>query len=178
MYLSKQSMERKFGRRGAGRDATRSFPTGRAGRFFPYRDVESYLDYQAESFIDRFDANAYLHLSRAMDNYDLAAGFDGDADALAAFDGEALVMSFTADWQFTVGQAEQLAESMRSVDTSVAHHVVDSDHGHDAFLVEPEAVGPPLADFLADGIAGGAVTDTGGDADTGERFAPVHSDLF
>jgi len=178
MYLSKQSMERKFGRRGAGRDATRSFPTDRAGRFFPYRDVESYLDYQAESFVDRFDANAYLHLSRAMDNYDLAAGFDSDADALAAFDGEALVMSFTADWQFTVGQAEQLAESMRSVDTSVAHHVVDSDHGHDAFLVEPEAVGPPLADFLTDGIAGGAVTDTGGDADTGERFAPVHSDLF
>jgi homoserine O-acetyltransferase len=177
MYLSKDSMERKFGRRGAGRDAVRSFPTDPAGNFFPYRDVESYLDYQAETFVDRFDANAYLYLTRAMDNYDLGAGFESDADALAAFDGEALVMSFTADWHFTVAQAEDLAASMREARVDVAHHVVESDHGHDAFLVEPESVGPPLADLLAEGIDGTAITDTGGDVDTGETFAPVHSDL-
>ena len=177
MYLSKESMDRKFGRRGAGRDAARSFPTDPAGQFFPYRDVESYLDYQAETFVERFDANAYLYLTRAMDSYDLAAGFESDADALAAFDGEALVMSFTADWHFTVAQAEELAAAMRRADVGVAHHVVDSDHGHDAFLVEPESVGPPLADFLAEGIAGNAVTDTGGDVDTDDAFAPVHSDL-
>jgi homoserine O-acetyltransferase (EC 2.3.1.31) len=86
-------------------------------------------------------------------------------------------MSFTADWHFTVGQAEELAAAMRRAEVGVAHHVVDSDHGHDAFLVEPESVGPPLADFLADGIAGNAVTDTGGDVDTDDTFAPVHSDL-
>ena len=177
MYLSKGSMERKFGRRAARRDTARSFPVDPAGDFFPYRDVESYLDYQAETFVDRFDANAYLYLSRAMDNYDLAAGFESDADALAAFDGEALVMSFTADWHFTVDQAEDLAGAMRDAGVDVAHHVVDSDHGHDAFLVEPDNVGPPLADFLADGVDGAAVTDTGGDADTDDSFAPVHTDL-
>ncbi|MFB6308890.1 MAG: homoserine O-acetyltransferase, partial [Haloarculaceae archaeon] len=136
MYFSKASMNRRFGRRAATREYERAFPTDPAGRFFPYRDVESYLDYNATKFVERFDANSYLYLTRAMDNYDLAAGFESDADALAAFDGEALVMSFTGDWHFTTEQCERLAESMRRTDTAVAHHVVDSDYGHDAFLVE------------------------------------------
>jgi len=179
MYLSKASMDRKFGRRSAGRDAVRSFPTDPAAGFFPYRDVESYLDYQAETFVDRFDANSYLYLTRAMDNYDLSARFESDAAALAAFDGEALVMSFTADWHFTPAQAEDLADALRAAGADVAHHVVDSDHGHDAFLVEPENVGPPLAGFLADGVDSTAVTDTGGDReDVGNEFAPVHTSLF
>jgi homoserine O-acetyltransferase len=178
MYLSKASMERKFGRRAAGRDAVRSFPTDPAAGFFPYRDVESYLDYQAETFVERFDANSYLYLTRAMDNYDLSAGFESDSDALAAFDGEALVMSFTADWHFTTAQAEALADAMREADVDVAHHVVDSDHGHDAFLVEPENVGPPVDAFLAEGLAGGPITDTDDDAEEGREFAPVHTSLF
>jgi homoserine O-acetyltransferase len=179
MYLSKASMEQKFGRRAAGRDAARSFPTDPAAGFFPYRDVESYLDYNAESFVERFDANSYLYLTRAMDNYDLAAGFESDEDALAAFDGEALVMSFTADWHFTAAQAEELAEALREADVAAAHHLVESDHGHDAFLVEPESVGPPLSDFLADGVEGTAVTDTDEPPeDDDPSFAPVHTSLF
>jgi homoserine O-acetyltransferase len=178
MYLSKASMERKFGRRAAGRDAARTYPADAAASFFPYRDVESYLDYQGEQFAERFDANTYLYMTRAMDNYDLAAGFEDDAHALAAFEGEAMIMSFTADWHFTVGQAESLAESMRAADVDVAHHVVESDHGHDAFLVEPENVGPPLADFLADGVQGSAVTDTEDDPPEDTDFAPVHTSLF
>jgi homoserine O-acetyltransferase len=114
-----------------------------------------------------------------MDNYDLSAGFESDEDALAAFEGEALVMSFTADWHFTPAQAEDLADALRAADADVAHHVVDSDHGHDAFLVEPESVGPPLSDFLADGVAGNAVTDTEEPPeDDGRSFAPVHTSLF
>jgi homoserine O-acetyltransferase len=178
MYLSKSSMEQKFGRRSAGRDAARTFPTDPAAGFFPYREVESYLDYQAEKFVDRFDANSYLYLTRAMDNYDLSQGFESDADALAAFDGEALVMSFTADWHFTTAQAETLADAMREADVDVAHHVVDSDHGHDAFLVEPEKVGPPLRAFLEDGTDGTAVTDTDEDFEPDSEFAPVHTSLF
>ncbi|WP_135366387.1 homoserine O-acetyltransferase MetX [Halosimplex halophilum] len=179
MYLSKASMEQKFGRRAAGRDAARSFPTDPAAGFFPYRDVESYLDYNAESFVERFDANSYLYLTRAMDNYDLSAGFESDEDALAAFDGEALVMSFTADWHFTPTQAEELADALRAADVAVAHHLVESDHGHDAFLVEPESVGPPLSDFLADGVEGTAVTDTDEPPeDDDPSFAPVHTSLF
>jgi len=166
MYLSKASMEQKFGRRAAGRDAVRSFPTDPAASFFPYRDVESYLDYNAGKFAERFDANSYLYLTRAMDNYDLAQGFEDDADALAAFDGEALVMSFTADWHFTVRQAAALADAVRETGAEVSHHVVDSDHGHDAFLVEPGNVGPPLSDFLEDGVEGAAVTDAGGEIDS------------
>jgi homoserine O-acetyltransferase len=181
MYLSKDSMARKFGRRSAGRDAAGEiFPTDPAAGFFPYRDVESYLDYQADTFVGGFDANSYLYLTRAMDNYDLAAGYEGDAAALAAFDGEALILSFTGDWHFTVAQAEALAAAFREAGSQTAHHVIESDHGHDAFLVEPEKVGPPLADFLADGVAGQAVTDTDTDADEDDdkEFAPVHVGLF
>jgi homoserine O-acetyltransferase len=114
-----------------------------------------------------------------MDNYDLAAGYEGDGEALAAFDGEALVLSFTGDWHFTTSQAERLAGAFRESGSPTAHHVIESDHGHDAFLVEPEKVGPPLADFLADGVTGRAVTDTDDDdGDANEEFAPVHVGLF
>ncbi|MDS0296116.1 homoserine O-acetyltransferase MetX [Halogeometricum luteum] len=182
MYLSKASMERKFGRRAAGRDAQReSFPTDPAAAYFPYRDVESYLDYQAEKFVERFDANSYLYLTRAMDDYDLAEGYESDADALAAFEGETLLLSFTGDWHFTTEQSESLAESLRELDAPVAHHVVESDHGHDAFLVEPEKVGPPLRDFLDAGVEGRAIHDTEEEPESlpdDRDFAPVHSSLF
>jgi len=178
MYLSKASMERKFGRRAAGRDARRTFPTDPAGAFFPYRDVESYLDYNAEKFTERFDANSYLYLTRAMDNYDLAAGYESDADALGAFDGEALVMSFTADWHFTSQQSESVADALRETGADAVHHVIDSDHGHDAFLVEPDNVGPPLSDFLEAGVAGKAVTDSVVEDTEVSDFAPVHNSLF
>ncbi|UPM43830.1 homoserine O-acetyltransferase MetX [Halocatena salina] len=178
MYLSKDSMDGKFARRAAGRDSLRdTFPVDSAAGFFPYRDVESYLDYQAERFIERFDANSYLYLTRAMDNYDLASGYESNTDALAAFDGKALCISFTGDWHFTVDQSETVAQAFRATSTDVAHHIIDSDHGHDAFLVEPEKVGPPLADFLADGVRGSAVTDTATEEDE-RAFAPVHTSLF
>ncbi|UPW02079.1 homoserine O-acetyltransferase [Halorussus gelatinilyticus] len=174
-YLSKESMDRKFGRRSAGRAAMADAfaPDDPAGEYFPYREVESYLDYQAEKFVERFDATSYLYLTRAMDHYDLSSGYDSDADALAGFSGEALVISFTGDWHFTVEQSERLADAFETAGIDAAHHVVESDHGHDAFLVEPEEVGPPLRDFLAAGVEGRAVSD----ADERE-FAPVHASLF
>ncbi|SFS32849.1 homoserine O-acetyltransferase MetX [Halostagnicola kamekurae] len=178
MYLSKASMARKFGRRSAGREATREKPTDPAGAFFPYREVESYLDYQAEKFTERYDANSYLYLTRAMDDFDLAAGYESDADALAAFEGELLVLSFTGDWHFTVEQAEVLADACRDAGVAVSHHVIESDHGHDAFLVEPEKVGPPLSALLSAGLDGRAITDTAEEEDEPEAFAPVHTSLF
>jgi homoserine O-acetyltransferase len=179
MYLSKDSMDAKFGRRAAGMDAARDvFPMDPAAGFFPYRDVESYLDYQGEKFAGRFDANSYLYLTRAMDNYDLSAGYESDADALAAFGGEALVVSYTGDWHFTVEQSESLADAFRTAGARTAHHVIDSDHGHDAFLVEPDKTGPPLADFLDAGVRGSAVTNTKDDDEETSEFAPVHTSLF
>ncbi|MFC7059107.1 hypothetical protein [Halovenus salina] len=88
-----------------------------------------------------------------MDAYDLAEDRGSAAEALAEFDGEALVVSFTGDWHFTVEQAEHLTAAFREGGTAVRHRVVESDHGHDAFLVETEQVGPLLAEFLADGTA-------------------------
>ncbi|WP_254536155.1 homoserine O-acetyltransferase MetX [Halomarina litorea] len=179
MYLSKDSMEAKFGRRVAGRDGERdTFPADPAAAFFPYRDVESYLDYQAERFVERFDANSYLYLTRAMDDYDLAAGHASDEAALAAFNGEALCLSYTGDWHFTVEQSETVAEAFRASDSPVAHHVVESDHGHDAFLVEPGKLAAPLRDFLAKGVRGTAVRDTAGNYESESDFAPVHASLF
>ena len=146
MYLSKESMADKFGRE----DTDGSRPVSDdAAAFFPYRAVESYLDYQAEQFVSRFDANAYLYLIRAMDAYDLAAGAESDAAALTGFDGEALVLSFTGDWHFTTAQAADLTAAMQAADIDVQHRIIDSEYGHDAFLVEPESVGPPIAGALA-----------------------------
>ncbi len=116
-------------------------------------------------------------MTRAMDDFDLSAGYEGDADALAAFEGELLLLSFTGDWHFTVEQSEALAEAAREADVNVAHHVVESDHGHDAFLVEPEKVGPPLSALLEDGLKGRLITDTD-DEDDSDSFAPVHTSLF
>ncbi|THE65378.1 homoserine O-acetyltransferase [Salinadaptatus halalkaliphilus] len=178
MYLSKASMSRKFGRRSAGRETVREEPPDSAAAFFPYREVESYLDYQAEKFVDRFDANSYLYMTRAMDDFDLSAGYESDADALAAFEGELLVLSFTGDWHFTVEQAETVADAAREANVDIAHHVVESDHGHDAFLVEPEKVGPPLSELLSAGLAGRTITDTDSSDDETESFAPVHTSLF
>ena len=162
-YLSKTSLNDRFGRRAAERVITAiDDPTADA---FPYRDVVSYLDYNAERFTERFDANSYLYLLRAMDEYDLARGAGSDAAALAGFDGEALVVSYTGDWHFTVEQAETLATAFEHAGAAVSHRVVDSDYGHDAFLVEPETVGAPLSAFL-----------DGGAEKAG--FAPVHASLF
>ncbi len=154
MYLSKDSMRDKFGRRSARRDPSDGAPVtdDPTADFFPYRDVESYLDYQAEKFVERFDPNSYLYLLRAMDEYDLAAGYESDADALAAYDGEALVISFTGDWHFTVEQSESLTDAFEEAGADVEHHVIESDYGHDAFLVEPEKIGPPLRSFLGTGV--------------------------
>jgi homoserine O-acetyltransferase/O-succinyltransferase len=178
MYLSKASMTRKFGRRAAGRETVRESPPDPAGAFFPYREVESYLDYQAEKFTDRFDANSYLYLTRAMDDFDLSAGYESDADALAAFEGELLLLSFTGDWHFTVEQSEAVAEAARGAGVEVAHHVVESDHGHDAFLVEPEKVGPPLSELLSTGLEGRMISDTAPESSGDDSFAPVHTSLF
>ncbi|MFD1513822.1 homoserine O-acetyltransferase MetX [Halomarina rubra] len=183
-YLSKDSMDDRFGRRSATRGQSENgaeFSSDPGAAFFPYRDVESYLDYNADRFTERFDANAYLYLTRAMDEFDLAAGYRDLADALAAFDGEVLCLSYTGDWHFTVAQGERIAEAFRASGTSVAHTVIDSEYGHDAFLAHPETLDAPLRDFLSDGVRGGAVRDDGSEHATDDdrpRFAPVHASLF
>jgi homoserine O-acetyltransferase len=176
-YLSKESMGRRFGRDEASTEPASSLPPDDSGAASgPYRDVESYLDYKASSFVERFDANAYLTLLRSMDDYDLAAGVESDADALADFDGEALVLSFTGDWHFTVDQARSLATTFREVGADVAHDVVDTDYGHDAFLVETDRVGPPLSSFLGEGVPAltGPSSETVSESEIGATEPGMH----
>ena len=180
MYLSKSSMRRRFGRRAAADPPTPADPVtatrqpGAVGDT-PYRAAASYLDYNAARFVERFDANSYLLLLRAMDDYDLAAGHGSDAAALADFDGEALVCSLTGDWHFTVGAAAQLARAFRDAGAAVDHCVLDTDYGHDAFLTDPDLVGPPLSAFLRGGVS--AVDDCAAavdaDATDGDRSSPL-----
>jgi len=145
-YLSKSSMENRFGRRAADRMlAGFDDPTAEA---FDYKDVASYLDYNAEKFTDRFDANSYLYLLRAMDEYDLAAGYNSAAEALAGFDGSVLVLSYTGDWQFTLEQGLELANAFEAAGATVDFERIVDDYGHDAFLARPETVIEPLTDFL------------------------------
>lgn len=157
MYLSKASMRRRFGRRVAADPPTPSTPTPAtrqpdAVADTPYRAAASYLDYNAARFVERFDANSYLLLLRAMDDYDLAAGHGSDAAALAGFDGEALVVSLTGDWHFTVEAAGRLARAFHDAGAVVDHQVLETDYGHDAFLTDPDLVGPPLSAFLDGGL--------------------------
>jgi len=180
MYLSKASMRRRFGRREAADPPTPAAPTAATRQptvlaASPYRAVASYLDYNAARFVRRFDANSYLRLLRAMDDYDLAAGHGSDAAALADFDGEALVCSLTGDWHFTVEAATRLAGAFDDAGAAVDHCVLETDYGHDAFLTEPGLVGPPLSAFLDGGVA--AVGDCGaaavdGDGDDRGRGRP------
>lgn len=148
-YLSAEAMEQRFGRSPARvGDRFDLFQSGPSEADRPYRDVESYLDYNAKEFVKRFDANSYFYLLDAMDSYDLAAGYDDDAAALAGFTGEVLVVSITGDWHFTTEQSASLTDAFARAGVSVTHHRIDSDYGHDAFLVEPDRIGPPLAEFL------------------------------
>lgn len=165
-YRSKESMDDQFGRRTADCPPRKLAPDALGDATDDdYREVESYLDYNARSFVERFDANSYLRLTRAMEDYDLAAGCASDADALAEFDGEALVVSITGDWHFTTDQGEALAAAFRDAGAETTHRVVESDYGHDAFLACPELIGPSLRRFL------GRRRNRG-------SFAPVHASLF
>lgn len=145
-YLSDRGMARKFGRaREAG-----GAPAYSLDREF---QVERYLDHQASSFVRRFDANSLIYLTKAMDYCDLAAGHASLADALAPCRAAFLLLSFSSDWLYPPAQLEEVAEAVRAARTGgepeVAHHVIASDHGHDAFLLEHREQAPIISRFLA-----------------------------
>ncbi len=132
-YLSEEALHRKFGRNLQER-AAKSFS------FNADFQVESYLRYQGSTFVDRFDANSYLYITRAMDYFDLAAEFD---DVLAAaFRGTKTrfcVVSFTSDWLYPTRESKQIVHALNAVAANVSFVEIESDKGHDAFLLdEPE----------------------------------------
>ena len=140
-YLSSTSMRQKFGRELRERkDQDHLFD----GEF----EVESYLNYKGQSFVERFDANSYLYISKAMDAYDLAARFGGLREAFGQTKAKFLVVSFTSDWLFPPYQSEEITRTLMSVDKEVSYCCIESDYGHDAFLLESGSMARLVRGFL------------------------------
>ncbi|MEN9352960.1 MAG: Homoserine O-acetyltransferase [Fibrobacterota bacterium] len=156
-YLSSEGMDRKFGRQ--------IKPSAQPERFHTAFEVESYLDYQGRKFVQRFDANAYLRITHAMDNFDLAAtyGTSAPADGASADPrkhhrmrlGEAfarsrcsyLIVALKSDWLFPSSHSWEMAEVLLELERNVSFCELDGDGGHDGFLIEAEA--KPLEALLA-----------------------------
>lgn len=142
-YLSDKSMEQKFGRRLQERD-NYSFDFGRNFQ------VESYLEYQGQRFVERFDANSYLYISRAMDYFDLSNKGDGDlSKALSEVKSTFLVVSFSSDWLFPSEASREIVKALRNNNVEVSYCDIKSEYGHDAFLLESETLGKLISGFLA-----------------------------
>lgn len=141
-YLSDISMDEKFGRK-LQESENYSFD-------FRYNfKVESYLKYQGEKFVERFDANSYLYLSRAMDYFDLSARAGGDLSAtMSKVKSDYLVVSFTSDWLFPPYQSKEIVRALQNNSIGVTYCNINSAYGHDAFLLEAEVLGRLISDFL------------------------------
>mgnify|MGYP000167807536 FL=1 len=136
-YMSADNMSDRFGRE------------LRQGSFDPDDDeqpifqVESYLRYQGSQFATRFDANTYVLMTRALDRFDLAATSDGDlAKALEHASAEFLILSFSSDWRFSPARSREITTALLAAGKRVTYSNLESDAGHDAFLLED-------ADYIA-----------------------------
>jgi homoserine O-acetyltransferase len=112
--------------------------------------VESYLRHQGMTFVDRFDANSYLYLSRAMDYFDLAADHGGVlADAFKGSKTRFCVVSFTSDWHFPTEESRALVHALNASGASVSFVEIDTDKGHDAFLLDEPELFSAIGGFVA-----------------------------
>lgn len=128
-YMSDESMREKFGRRLRNRE---EFSFGFDTDF----EVESYLRYRGTQFVNRFDANSYLYITKAMDYFDLSNGARSLAAALEAARSRFLVISFTSDWLYPSYQSQEIVTALRSRNHDVTYCELSSSYGHDAFLVD------------------------------------------
>jgi homoserine O-acetyltransferase len=141
-YLSEPALHRKFGRNLQGRNRV-SFG------FDADFQVESYLRHQGITFVERFDANSYLYITRAMDYFDLAAEHGGSLPA--AFAGPQprfCVISFTSDWLFPTSESRALVHALNAVAANVSFVEIETDKGHDAFLLHEPELFATLRGFL------------------------------
>ena len=146
-YLSEQALTRKFGRRlqNAPKDSREAISL--FGEMF---EVESYLRHQGSTFVQRFDANSYLTITRAMDYFDLAADYQGDvANDFRGTKTRFLLVSFTSDWLFPTAECRSIARALKRAGANVSFVEIPSDKGHDAFLLDEPDFHRTLAGFLA-----------------------------
>jgi homoserine O-acetyltransferase len=141
-YLSEAALQRKFGRE-LQRD-------GLSWGFDADFQVESYLRHQGLSFVDRFDANSYLYITRAMDYFDLAAGHGGAlAEAFrSARDVRFCIFSFTSDWLYPTTESRLIVRALNAAGARASFLEIDSDKGHDAFLLDEPVLRAALGGFL------------------------------
>ena len=132
-YLSNDDMAEKFGRKLRNAAETNEY----AFDFGVDFEIESYLRYQGDKFSEYFDANTYLLITKALDYFDPARGFNGDlTKALAATSAQFMVVSFTTDWRFSPERSREIVEALVSNRRRVTYAEIDAPHGHDAFLLE------------------------------------------
>jgi len=141
-YLSETSMRAKFGRRLQDRE--------RYGYEFGTEfQVESYLKYHGNRFTQRFDANSFLYITKALDYFDLSLGRPDLADAFTDVRAKFLVLSYSSDWLYPPEQSEELVRALLGSGVDATYVKIQSDYGHDAFLLEVERLGELTRDFLA-----------------------------
>jgi homoserine O-acetyltransferase len=141
-YLSDAALHRKFGRELQDRKA----PTFGFDADF---QVESYLRHQGSIFVERFDANSYLYITRAMDYFDLGADYEGVlANAFRGAKTRFCIVSFTSDWLFPTSDARQMVHALNAAGASVSFAEIVTDKGHDAFLLEEPELFQIVRGFL------------------------------
>ena len=146
-YLSESALHRKFGRALQDRsNVTYGFDAD--------FQVESYLRYQGQSFVERFDANSYLYITRAIDYFDLAADYDGVlANAFRGVETRFCVISFTSDWLYPTSENRAIVRALAAAAANVSFVEVVSDKGHDAFLLDEPNMFETLRGFLSGAAA-------------------------
>jgi homoserine O-acetyltransferase/O-succinyltransferase len=141
-YMSDDSMREKFGRRLRGKDNF-SFA------FDVDFEVESYLRYRGGEFVNRFDANSYLYITKAMDYFDITNGSGSMAAALEPARARFLVISFSSDWLYPSYQSQEIVRALRARNRDVAYVELESNYGHDSFLVDVAEQAELVRGFLA-----------------------------
>ncbi|MCZ7589229.1 MAG: homoserine O-acetyltransferase [Gaiella sp.] len=140
-YVSETSLERRFGRRQ--RDGTTGYS------FDADFEIEHYLEHQGRSFLERFDANTYLYLSRVMDYFDPFADEEAVRRRLDGSPTRFLVLSFDTDWRFDTSHSLEIARVLAAAGAEVTQTEIASPHGHDSFLLPVEAYHEAIRSFLA-----------------------------
>lgn len=143
-YLCEEAMHSKFGRRFQDND-TPNFD------FNIDFQVESYLEHQGRTFVDRFDANSYLYITKAVDYFDLGKKHGTLENAFKKTNSKFLVMSFTSDWLFPTAQSKEIVKALIKAGKDVSFCEIESPCGHDAFLLEFETQTKIVKSFLSKG---------------------------